>query len=282
MIRKLTLFSLIISTLLASCSKENGETPEEETPNEKCIISSIEQTDSLETYKETYSFEYDDQGRITRTNASSDSAFTSFNIQYGTDKLTLKSKYWGTLKYTLDEQGRLSSFVDFDVRATDAFKYNQEGYLSEIVSTWTPDSRYGAQEPPSVYTYNLTYTGGNLTKITGKGNDRSVETEITFEYNNEEASLVFGVNDPLDQYFYFYPLPGYYGKTSKNQLVKATYTTTQVNSDLNIVTFRYEKDRSGKTQSIIRESKTIWRVQGRPDAIRFSYWHKLKLNYMCD
>ncbi|MGX5687431.1 DUF4595 domain-containing protein [Arcticibacter tournemirensis] len=279
MIKKSTLIYLIsAAAFLFACSKEEGS----DKPDEKCLVSGIEQTDSIGKNTQTYSFEYDDQNRMIQANATRDTAFKSFDFQFSPGKLIMKSRFGGTIDFTLDEQGRISSYTGADPNKTTVFKYNQEGYLIEIVATYNFTRSDGTVGQPSVHTSKLTYTNGNLTKISGKWNSSSIVELTTFEYNNEEANTLFGINAQLDQFTYNYTLPGYYGKTSKNELVKATQTNESENAPVNIITFQYEKDPSGKIRSIVSVFKNIFKSPGKPDKISTFYRNRFTIKYTCD
>lgn len=279
MIRKFTFLALITAAaLLAGCSKD------EDAQNAgDCRVSHVELIDTAGKYKYTYSLEYDSEGRLSKTNSSSDSAFLSFNAVYNPLKIVLDTKYWDDITYNLDNQGRVTHYIDYEGSETAELKYNEEGYLSEIAITFDfyGNAGSGSSHPdPDITRYKLSYTNGNLTKIAVKKTPYLAEYEMTLEYNNDEALPLTQINEPLDLIEQFYPLRGALGKTSKNQLAKITGGTRYYETSF-VTTFSYQKDASGKTSSITRRRKTTSKtVQGTEKSYKEA--EIFNLTYQCD
>lgn len=226
------LIFLIALGAFSSCKKSSTLT--DETVNQNCKLLSYDMT----AFKVDYV--YDSRNRITKqsfTNNGASYELPSYRtFEYATDKITVtdfpsnKKMYYTLsnnritrLMYSVDEPNRYSDFT-----------YNSDGYISAIKDNhWSIGSNR-----------TLTYTNGNLTKLT-------VDGEVTtIEYHDKTApsGLDMGLNKLLEYEYMlsdkiepYIILTSFLGKQSKN-LIK----TIRFPSSNEYIRYDYEYDSSGK------------------------------------
>ena len=221
-----------------SCKKSNSQAETDNpNPNQTCKVNSVTR------YAKTFHYTYDEKGKIIRIDRGTRQSTDYATLSYKTEEITIyDSKFSGsspaaphTTTYKLDANGKITSSGYF------TFKYNAEGYLSEI--------SYNAAKQI------LTYQNGNLVKIDyySPATGTSVSTSTVIDYSSETpASEVTGFGYHLENHILYYDvLAPYFGKASKNQFIKVSKTYNEAKPIVTQVTnFVYRKDNNGNLASI--------------------------------
>lgn len=231
--------TLIISTVvvltLAGCAKEIDFS---KLPNagSNCQLTSLKaDLGVLGTYE--VGFTYNAAGKIIKT--TSDQGSTSYT--YSINKVEAVDDDGEHSEITLDNGRAVSSYVSDFVNSTSStrkYTYNSEGYLVGVENYLDADINS---------TTTLTYTNGNLTQSkTVYKVDGSTEI-INYEYSNDLAKNVYELFDPLSFEVDYFP-GNYFGKQSKNMMVKSTTVTTDLNGEKtsdDVVLYSYQFNASG-------------------------------------
>ncbi|MCZ4242851.1 hypothetical protein [Pedobacter punctiformis] len=267
--------------LFSSCNKE--KLPVDETSEKKCRIVSADMVFNPEKktdaayYTGSAIVNYDEKSNIKSIISTQDSAFRSFSVLFTATQLTLKTKYNGDWIYKLDGQGRVI-YVEFYNGAIKAnLAYNADGYLSSLIKT---DSYSGSQMS---YTFN--YADGNLIKATGVNSLNGNTETLEYTYTNDIAIDLTSNANPLYYLEINEVIPGFFGKTSKNQLssVKQTSMSKNYGSGYSFsYSFLHTRDSEGKITSM--KIGTIYAEinPGVPNYIRGSWNSVYNFKYQCD
>lgn len=234
---------LLYAVFFSGCTKEapGDEPKKDETGNISCRINFADL--SVNGGKaESCTVNYDEAKNLSAINSTQDSFFRSFTVVKAENQILLKTKYYGNWTYNLDEKKRIvSAHTYYDY----TFLYNSEGYLSRAVVV---------ESPTHTSTYQFIYSNGNLTKITGENS--GYENEVTISYNydlNQEAVVLVDNSDPLSYIDLGVVISGYFGKSSKNQLLAVKRVSRSKRygfGSFEINNFTYTKDTNNQINSM--------------------------------
>lgn len=228
---------ILLVYLFSSCKKNDNISDESKTLTVCNIVEVFNSSDR------SY-LTYDTKGRVIKVNYNSANSTDFTTYDYQTTKILVKNG--NDLKtHLLNSSGQIyKSTCEYStpkrVITTD-YKYNTEGYLIQDI----------ANDGNSILTRNLTYTNGNLTKITRPISLNST-VEHTWEiiYNNEDYKNIAGIGSPLyipnDVNWLFDPIiisGGYFGKPPKNLI--SGYSFIKNNKVISMNTITYEKNDKG-------------------------------------
>ncbi|MGN7988976.1 hypothetical protein ACTJKC_16635 [Pedobacter sp. 22226] len=276
------IYTLLFACLvLSSCNKENLQ--ETETPNKKCKIVSANMVFNpgkkadVAYYRGSAVVNYDEKNNIKNIISTQDSAFTSFSVIATPTQLTLKTKYNGDWIYKLDGLGRVIyvEFYNGSIKAN--LNYNTEGYIS----TLTKIDTYSNSQ--TIYTFN--YSNENLVKVTGISSLGLHSETLEYTYSNDIAVDLTSNANPLYYLDIIEVIPGFFGKTSKNQLSGVKQTSLQTNSGNGyslLYSFLYTKDSEGRIISMKLSNTHLDISPGVPNYIRGSWDSIYNFEYKCD
>lgn len=184
---------------------------------------------------EVYKFAYDNSCKIISTDTDGDLV----SYVYNGDKVAISSQH---SSHTITiSNGRVIRSEPANSNTYTNYVYNADGNLS-MTQTYEAGILTSTEA--------LTYTNGNLTKIV---DTRSYGTASTtnYEFSNELSSDLTFIDPLVDILDNEFPSGGFYGKLSKNLVVKSKRETTFPSGDVNSRTesFTYEKDTFGKVIS---------------------------------
>ncbi|MCZ4245193.1 hypothetical protein [Pedobacter punctiformis] len=179
--KRLNIFLLTVCALVLifviSCKKTADTDP---VIDQSCRASNIEDYTET-TLNNAYSLTYDDYRRLIQRAGKTN----TFNVVYGTDKVTVTGTNGGSLDITLKD-GRAIKTAAVGTTNYEEYTYNTSGYISEV-------KYYEAGTLKSTYT--LSYSGGNLTQIgrtdVGFIKDQTNTTTITYTTTPTNFNLQF-------------------------------------------------------------------------------------------
>lgn len=213
--------------VFVSCSDDDDDNV---TPFGGKQISKITYTDNDDGEIESYTYDYDKQGRIISESAvysQHESDLTTYT--YETNKITEKiinaysgnTHIWQTV-YTLDSKGRIISSIN-EREETNIYSYDDKGQLIKI--SGEDNIRF-------------TWENGNLTKVEWNG----YTTKYTYNRNENKNIGInyFSENMPNNILFNY----GYFGAKNKNLMA-----STQEDSD-SPYTNEYEFDKNGNVTTM--------------------------------
>lgn len=228
---------ILLSCLFYSCKKNDNSSDESKTLTVCNIVEVLNSSDR------SY-LTYDTKGRIIKVNYDSANSTDFTTYDYQSSKILVMNGNDLTT-HLLNSSGLIyKSTTEYsspkEVIITD-YKYNTEGYLIQDI----------AKNGNSVLTRNLTYSNGNLTKITRPVSlNSSVEYTWEIIYNNEDYKNIAGIGSPLyvpnDVNWLFDPIiisGGYFGKPPKNLISGYNFIINNKVSSIN--TIIYEKNDKG-------------------------------------
>ncbi|QIL39151.1 hypothetical protein G7074_07560 [Pedobacter sp. HDW13] len=276
-------FSLFFAIILfTACNKDS--VPEKDADNaKKCRIISADMVFNPDKkinaayYAGSAVVNYDEKYNVKGIVSTQDSAFRSFSVITTPGQLTLRTKYNGDWIYKLDGQGR-AIYVEFyngSIRAN--LSYNAEGYISSLTKI---DTYSNSQ---TVYIFN--YNNENLVKIASVSSLGGHTETLEYTYNNDIAVDLTSNANPLYYLDIVEVIPGFFGKTSKNQLsgVKQTSLQTNYGSGYSVsYSFLYTKDSDGKiiSMKLINTHSEI--NPGVPNYVRVVWDAVYNFKYKCD
>lgn len=266
---------------LFACSKSDLTTDPNPTIKEKCRLLSADLFDGQNKIYGSATFTYNNDGYITASTSTQDSAFTTYSGTYTNNKIVLKTKYYGDYVYTLDAQRRAISFENNSpyYHILETYTYNSDGYLDKTTYT----DFYGTT------TYQLSYNNGNLVSAKGStvpgANSSYYEyVDITFGYSEDKAVELFEPLNPLKALGVTKPLAGFFGKPSKNLLIK-TSSLSYINPSYKYGsenTFSFEKDVNNKITRInVRQLLTDNTIDVTP-TVRSDRSNYYLIKYSCN
>ncbi len=253
--------------ILTACGSGSGKP-------EGCQTSSIsfagETSDKLNS-KSTENYTYDGEGRLTRTEYSSQKPSSSYT--YLKDKIKTSSEKTGDLEYTLNDKGMIIKAEKPGTPYVLEIKYNKDENISDLVLDAKNHTTFS-------------YVGSTLTKIEDTADKKITTYEISVGQDSIKNNFLVG-----SIYFDMFALVSYQshfmskiyrdvlGKMAAHQggirntsitAVKVSSTDKSLNGQ---ITYEYQKDATGNVTSAIEMYKTatgIWR--------KFEY----KVNYKCE
>lgn len=290
--KKIFLMLSTISLLtLASCSKRIPEITIEE-PIEKlseCLVTSSDYIttsgEEINSYKRFFS--YNAKQKVTRIDFHTLKSTEFATITYEKSKITMNfelfyegEKETEQLVYTLDAQGRITSYPDDYLQTVSNVTYNSDGYLSMVKKQYIdPETNNATTE-----TQTFSYTAGNLTNVVFERTTTAgvvEKTLSTISYGTDEPSNDIVAGKVFDAIFHDDVneiLVSFFGKKSKNLATKVVSVETHSENPVNTIEsseFNYEKDAKGNIISIKEKQSAV------SGSNSYEYNHEEKLTFEC-
>ena len=267
-------FMAIIS--IASCKKEINWNARLDPNGNGCKLASLKaDLDVLGTY--TLNFTYDASGRISK--ATTTDGQTS-NYVYTANKITATDGDGNVSEIVLENGRAISSGSDGVISGggvsysyTRKYTYNADGYLIQVKNYLNGELNT---------TDNLTYANGNLVKAVSVDAHLGYTETTTYVYSTENAVNTYEIADPLSYHVDYFP-GGYFGKQSKNVLLKGTAKTVDGDGDPftdAVYTFGYQYDGKGNATSVSFSVLSTFYPSSGPVQTD-TYNVKYSLNYTC-
>ncbi|TKC58143.1 DUF4595 domain-containing protein [Pedobacter hiemivivus] len=273
---------LFLLLFLFACSKNDLTTDPNPTTKDTCRLLSADLFDGQNKIHGSATFTYNNDGYITASTSTQDSAFTTYSATYTNNKIVLKTKYYGDYVYILDDQRRAISFEENNLpysHVLETYTYNSDGYLDRLTRT----ESYG------ITTYQLSYTNGNLVSAKGStvpepNSSYRDYVDVTFAYSEDKAVELLEPLNPLKALYVTKPLAGFFGKPSKNLLIK-TSSFSYINPSYKFGsenTFSFEKDANNKITRInVRQLLTDNTIDATP-YVRLDRSDYYLIRYSCN
>lgn len=232
-------------TVITITVEQKGVTENNEKPKAPKLVSKVTLfPDGLETDSRTSTFTYYPDNRIktiVRNGENESGRPTSYTYTYAGNTVTEQSSENQTIIYTLNNDGYIVSSSQNSGNRSEQLTYDN-GYLTKYLSTWD----IGSDET------KYTWKDGNLKSWIYKDLKTGKDGVLfTYEYGNIENShsgnldLTKLIIEDAD----FWSLD-YFGKRTKNLMVKETSSGDEWGKDNGIATYRYEQDKDGYVTKI--------------------------------
>ena len=233
--KNISLFSMLMLLLLGACKKDNDTAV---AVQKRLVEFSYEDSPS-----EITKIAYDSQGRVTKFDDSEDVS----NITYTANEVQIKEWRTSENRQVLDLKGKLNAqgnifeatgtseyIKNMKIQVKYNFEYNASGYMTRQV--------YNSNNGATIYEYEYTYNGGNLSEVKAYLNG-VYDFSGTWEYDPLKTDKNgFNWNQ-------FGPPNQFTGKANKNLAVK--YTGTRPDASSWWVTNNYTLDKDGYPTSCI-------------------------------
>lgn len=285
--KRTTLLLCVICLLtIGSCSKNKIDSVPEKLKD--CIITSSEYSRTYDGYPLTEKtfYTYNQGLYVSRVDYGLERPESYETYSVGKNGITWFGHYVsGNTTYIideliqLDEKGRIDSLRDSQLKSTYYFRYNTDGFLSEVSNTYFDyNSR---QNLTNTYTYS--YENQSLEKISFKsiglsGTVSTIVSNISYTTGELKNDIV---SSKIYPYLFsnsrgFTNLTYFLGKRSRNLPDKiVTITTTMANgrSITDTEQFTYEKDTQGNVTriKILRSYIPIGLLDIKNEEFKFFY-----------
>lgn len=272
---KYIMVAAVAAISVASCKKEINWNAFPNPNGNGCKLTSLKaDVDVLGSY--TIAFTYDALGRISK--ASSGGETNSY--VYTANKITGTDQDGYVAEIVLENGRAVSSGsagiivvggVSYDY--TRKYTYNADGYLIQVKNYLNNNLST---------TDNLTYASGNLVKGVSVDAGQGYTATTIYTYSNEIAVNTYEIADPLSYHVDYFP-GGYFGKQSKNVLLKSTTKTVDKDGEPfsnEVLTYNYQFDSKGNASSLsFLTEDTFYPSTGSPQTD--TYNSKFTFNYAC-
>lgn len=273
---KLSMVALVAVILILSCKKEINWDAFPNSNNNGCKLTSLKaDLDVLGTYD--ISFAYDPLGRVS-TATTIDGKINSYT--YTDEKVTAKDQDGAITAIFLENKRAISSIREDVITIgetvfsyTKKYTYNPDGYLTQVKNYLDGEL---------VSTDDLNYADGNLIKVISADPDLTFTTTTNYSYSTKVAVKIYDVTDPLFHHVDYFS-GGYYGKQSKNVLIKSSSKTVDRDgkpTSEDVSSYDYQYDAKGNTTSISMPITTTFYPYDAP-ATTETTQIKYVLNYNC-
>ncbi|PWS30956.1 hypothetical protein [Pedobacter paludis] len=269
---KFLMIGLVAIISIASCKKEIDFNAGK---SNNCQLTTLT-TDLGPLGKYTINYFYDASGKISK--ATSDGQTNTY--AYSTNKITATDEDGYVAEIVLENGRAVSSGSDGVIVSggisydyTRKYTYNAEGYLVEVKNYLS-----GVLSSTDV----LTYSNGNLVKGVSTDANLGFVSTTTYSYSTELALNTYEIADPLSYHVDYFP-GGYYGKQSKNVLVKTSTKTVDSSGDPftdDVVNYSYQFDAKGNASALTFTQVTNFYPSGGPMTTD-TYTAKFNLVYNC-
>lgn len=266
-------FVAIIS--IAGCKKEINFNAHPDPNGNGCKLTSLK-ADIDFLGSSSSELNYDATGRLSKITTDGE----VHTYAYSANKISTTNQD-GQIAEVVLENGRAVSSSSSDVIAvngvpylyTRKYTYNADGYLIQVKNYLNGDLST---------TDNLTYANGNLVQaISVSGNLNYTET-TTYAYSSEIAINTYEIADPLSHHVDYFP-GGYFGKQSKNVLIKSVSKTVDQDGkpfNEDTLTYTYQYDAKGNATSFnFTDVSTFYPSSGPIETE--TYKAKFTLTYTC-
>ncbi|MDQ0637354.1 hypothetical protein QF042_000919 [Pedobacter sp. W3I1] len=227
-------FVAIIS--IASCKKEINWNAKPDPNGNGCKLTTVN-ADLGILGQYSINYVYDASGKLTKATSDGESRIYTYTETKITGVLPDGEKTELTISGGKAVSSYNSDFFNVNgvsIPVTRTYAYNADGYLS-VVKSYLDKSLNSTAE--------LTYSNGNLiqSKITYT-EDGEVET-TTYEYSSQLAVNPYETSDPISVIVDYMP-GGYFGKHSKNVVIKSIQRSAKLNAQL-VSDYSYKFDAKG-------------------------------------
>jgi hypothetical protein len=246
---KCAMVALVAIITIAGCKKEINWNAQFAAGGNGCKLASVS-TDLGILGQYTLNYSYDASGRLVKVTSDGESKVYT----YTATKITGVLPDGERTELTIENGRAVASYnSDFfhvngvSIPVTRTYTYNADGYLS-VVKSYLDKNLNSTDE--------LTYSNGNLiqSKITYTEDGEVVTT--TYEYSSQLAVNPYEMSDPLSLIVDY--IPGdYFGKYSKNVVIKSTQRSSQSN-DVTVSDYSYKFDAKGN--AIHTEVKSVQKL----------------------
>lgn len=268
--------ALIAVISILSCKKEINWDVFSGPNGNGCTLTSLKaDLDVLGSYD--ISFVYDALGRVSKA-TTIDGQINSYT--YTAEKVIAKDQDGAVTEIVLENKRAVSSKREDAVTIggvvfnySKKYTYNSDGYLTQVKNYLNGEL---------ISTDDLSYTGGNLVKVISTDPNLTFTTTTSYSYSTNVAGKIYEVADPL-YYHVDYFSGGYYGKQSKNVLIKSESKTVDRDgnpTDEVVSSYIYQYDTKGNTTSISMPISTTFYPDNGP-ATTETTPTKYTLNYNC-
>ncbi|WP_421942342.1 hypothetical protein [Pedobacter sp.] len=243
---KYLMVAFVAVIAIAGCKKEINWNAFPDPNGNGCKLSTLKADfDGFGNY--TINFQYDAQGRISKATAGAETN----TYTYSANKITAKDQDGYVAEINLENGRAASSGSDGVIKVgnvvyeyTRKYTYNAEGYLIQV-------KNYLNGELYSID--NLSYANGNLVKAVLVMETSGHTTTTDYSYSTGNVAVnVYEISDPLSYHVDYFP-GGYFGKQSKNVLLKSSSVTADQNGDPfseEVITFNSQYDAKGNATSV--------------------------------
>jgi hypothetical protein len=273
---KYAMVAFVAIITIAGCKKEINYNEQLLAKGNGCKLTTLKaDLDFLGSY--TITFAYDALGRISKaTTGPETNTYT-----YSASKITAVDESGYMAEIVLENGRAVSSgskgiimvggvFYDY----TRKYTYNNDGYLVQVKNYLNSDLST---------TDNLTYSNGNLVKAVSVSGDLRFTETTTYSYSNDIAVNTYEISDPLSYHVDYFP-GGYFGKQSKNVLIKSVSKTVDQDgkpfSD-DVITFTSQYDAKGNASSLNFSNISTFYPSSGPSTTE-TYNAKYTLSYTCN
>ncbi|MBO9672724.1 MAG: DUF4595 domain-containing protein [Sphingobacteriaceae bacterium] len=272
---KYVMVALVAVIAIAGCKKEINWNAKPDPNGNGCKLANLKaDIDFIGSYDIT--FNYDAQGRISKlTNGAQTNTYV-----YTSNKITATDEDGFVAEIVLENGRAVSSGSDGIITVggisydyTRKYTYNAEGYLTQV-------KNYLNNELST--TDNLTYANGNLVSAVSLAAHGSYKETITYTYSNEIAVNVYEISDPLSYHVDYFP-GGYFGKQSKNVLIKSVSKTVDQDGDPfndETLAYTYQYDSKGNATALNYINTSTFYPSSGPAETQ-TYNGKFLLTYNC-
>jgi hypothetical protein len=268
---KYLMVAFVAVIAIAGCKKEINWNAFPDPNSNGCKLSTLKaDLDGFGNY--TINFSYDAQGRITLATAGSESN----TYTYTANKITAKDQDGYMAEINLENGRATSSGSDGMIKVgsvvydyTRKYTYNADGYLIQVKNYLDGDLNS---------TDNLSYANGNLVKAVSvmELSGHVITTEYSYSTSNVAVN-VYEISDPLSYHVDYFP-GGYFGKQSKNVLLKSSSKTLDSQGDLfseDEISFTTKYDEKGNAIAVTMDEVSTF------NGITNTFTAKYNLTYTC-
>ncbi|WP_316825837.1 DUF4595 domain-containing protein [Pedobacter miscanthi] len=274
---KFVMVAFVAVIAIAGCKKEINYNEQLLAKGNGCKLTSLKaDLDLLGSYSYTINFSYDAQGRISKaTTGAETNTYT-----YTANKITAVDEIGNMAEIILENGRAVSSGSDGIITVggvsydyTRKYTYNSDGYLVQVKNYLNNDLST---------TDNLTYANGNLVKAVSVSSDLHYTETTIYSYSNDFAVNTYEISDPLSYHVDYFP-GGYFGKQSKNVLIKSVSNTVDQDGKPfsgDVITFTSQYDAKGNATSLNFLDISTFYPSGGPVETQ-TYSSKYTLGYTC-
>jgi len=272
---KYVMVALVAIVSIASCKKEINFNAKPDPSGNGCSLTTLKaDLDLIGSY--TIAFSYDALGRISKATTGAETN----TYAYAANKITATDQDGYKAEIVLENGRAVSSGsagavvvggVSYDY--TRKYTYNSDGYLIQVKNYFNGNLST---------TDNLTYANGNLVKAVSVDANLDYTETTTYTYSSEIAVNTYEISDPLSYHVDYFP-GGYFGKQSKNVLLKSSTKTVDENGDPRteqVLTFTSQYDAKGNATSLAFTAVSSFYAQNGPVETD-TYNAKYTLVYTC-
>ena len=272
---KCVMVAFVAIVSIASCKKEINFNAKPDPSGNGCKLTSLKaELDLLGSY--TIAFSYDASGRISKATTGAETN----TYVYAANKITATDETGYKAEIVLENGRAVSSgsagaivVGGVSYEYTRRYTYNSDGYLIQVKNYYN-----GSLSS----TDNLTYASGNLVKAVSVDANLDYTETTTYTYSTDIAVNTYEISDPLSYHVDYFP-GGYFGKQSKNVLLKSSTKTVDENGDPRteqVLSYTSQYDAKGNATALSFTAVSSFYSQNGPVETE-TYNAKYSLSYTC-